>query len=186
MQIAGMKVEEGSTATPYVDTTNIYHLKANWYVNNYTITVKAGTGIESLTLAGWEGTGSDTLTKSIAYSSTLDLSAFNRTYKNGYGGVKYTKTSGSGSVAGSNYTVGASDATITISAGTITNPASPVVSPSSTTTISGTSATFTCNSTTVYDSSINVNYQFYPCDMSLSIFMLKFYNIFSKKRLKYL
>ena len=37
LQICGMKVEAGETATPYVDNTNVYPLTAEWTANTYTI-----------------------------------------------------------------------------------------------------------------------------------------------------
>ena len=135
-------------------------LYAGWKINPYTITVKAGNGISKVALSGWTNTGTATMSKSINYASTLDLSTITPTYKTGYSGVKYTLTSGAGTISGNTFTVGAGAATITLTATTLAAPA-PSISPTNTTKIYGASSTtLTASQTTSYDSAVKIYYAF--------------------------
>ena len=67
----------------------------------FTITLKAGTGISVLTKSGWTNSGTATLTKDVNYGSSIDLSTISVTFKTGYSGISYTKSSGSGTLSGS-------------------------------------------------------------------------------------
>ena len=148
-----------TTASAWATTTN-KTLYAGWSVNSYTITIKAGHGISAVTLSGWTNSGTGTMTKSLQYGSTLDLSTITPTFKNGYSGTAWTKTTGAGSISGTTYTVGAGTATLTVDATTLAAPA-PSISTSNTTKIFGASATtLTATQSTVYDSGVSVNYAF--------------------------
>ena len=120
--LSGTAVSGITSATAYVATAN-KTLYAQCTINNYTITIKAGNGLSAVALSGWTNTGTATMSKSFAYGSTIDLSTITNTYKNGYSGSAYVKTSGSGSISGNTFTVGAGVTTITINATTIETPA---------------------------------------------------------------
>ena len=84
--------------------------------DEYTITLKAGTGVSKLTLSGWTGTGTATMTNGLRYNSTLDLSTVASTLSTGYAGGVWTKTSGAGTLNGTTFTVGAGVTTLTLTA----------------------------------------------------------------------
>ena len=88
---------------------------------DYTITVRTGNGISALALNGWTASGTN-LTKTYHVGDTIDLSAFNKTYKTGYNGAKYTKNDNIGTISGATYTVGVGNGDITINASSLTAP----------------------------------------------------------------
>ena len=55
----------------------------------------------------YDGTTSDTITKTMKYGDTLDLSEFSVTYLSDFSGRNYVIQSGKGSISGSVFTVGA-------------------------------------------------------------------------------
>ena len=140
-------------------------LHAHWDRHCYTITVKVGTGISALTYNGWTGTGTTTLTKSMCYGDTVDLSGFSRTYKNGYSGVAYVMTSGVGNISGSTFTVGDGSAIIAIKATAIVAPVSTIKIDNGTSAVTkvygNATSTLSATMSTTYDSSISVTYAFY-------------------------
>ena len=129
---------------------------------DYTITVSAGRGIESLSLNGWTGTGTDTLTKIYHIGDTIDLSAFTATYKTAYSGYKYNKSDSVGSLTDSTYTVGAGNGNITISATDLETPVCTVSggSGSKVYNYSSTTITATSNSANYDMNSVNITYSF--------------------------
>ena len=136
-------------------------LYAHWDKHCNIITVNAGAGISSLAYSGWTGTGTGTLTKSLCYGDTIDLSGFTPTYKNGYSGRANVKTSGAGSISGNTFTVGDGVTTITVNATTIETPV-PTVSIAATEKIYGASTTaLSASISNTYDSSISVSYTYY-------------------------
>ena len=136
-------------------------LFAHWKINSYTITINAGNGLSKVALSGWTNTGTASMTKSLEYGSTLDLSTIIATFKSGYSGKAYVKTSGSGSISGNTFTVGAGVTTITINATTIADP-NPSLSIASTSKIYGSSdTTLTGSVSNTYDSGISVTYNYY-------------------------
>ena len=127
---------------------------------DYTVTLRAGNGISALTLAGWTGSGTGTLTKTYHIGDTIDLSTVTPTYKTGYNGAKYIKNDSIGSISGSTYTVGAGNGDITISASSLNAPvctmqggATKVFNQSATT------LTATSNASS-YDTNVNITYSF--------------------------
>ena len=62
----------------------------------------------------YDGTTSDTITKTMKYGDTLDLSEFSVTYLSDFSGRNYVIQSGKGSISGSVFTVGAGTATIIV------------------------------------------------------------------------
>jgi len=130
--------------------------------NTYTITVRAGAGINSVVGSGWTGSGTSTMTKSYSYGNTINLSSVvTPTRKTGYIGTGYDLTSSSfGTLNGSTFTVGDGDATITINATGIETPV-VTLSPESIDQIYNyQDVILTANNSTNYDSGILVNYSF--------------------------
>ena len=129
---------------------------------DYTITVSAGRGIESLSLDGWTGTGTGTLTKIYHIGDTIDLSAFTATYKTAYSGYKYSKSDSVGSLTDSTYTVGAGNGNITINATDLETPVCTVSggSGSKVYNYSSTTITATSNSANYDMNSVNITYSF--------------------------
>ena len=157
--LTGTAVSGYTSASAWAATAN-KTLYAQCTSNTYTITIKAGNGISKVALSGWTNTGTATMTKTMSYGSTLDLSTVTPTYKSGYSGVSYTKTSGSGSISGNTFTVGAGVTTITLNATTLSAPV-PSISTSNTSKVYGSSdTTLTATQTTTYDSGVNVYYNF--------------------------
>ena len=126
---------------------------------SYTITITAGAGISSVSLAGWTNTGTSSMTKSLVYGSTLDLSTITPTYVSGYTGTAYVK-SGSGLLSGTTYTVGPGSGSITINATGLVNPSNVTVSGTTTKIYGASSTTLTCNTTTTYAAGIDKYYSF--------------------------
>ena len=129
--------------------------------NNYTVTVKAGNGISTLTLSDWTGTGTGTLTKTYHINETIDLSDFAPTYKTGYSGVNNVKNDTAGSISGTTYTVGAGDGDITINATTLATPVCTMQG--GTTKVynrSATTLTATSNADSYDADSVNITYSF--------------------------
>ena len=150
------------------DKTSNDTLYAHWNIMSYEITIVAGRGIATIaqpTNGGWTGSGTATLTKTVEYGSTIDLSTFNPTSKAGYTGTGYTVT-GAGTLSGSTFTVGANTATITISATGIAAPTAAISMSGisgSTRTLgynSGTTTTLVGTNTTNYDSGITLSYSY--------------------------
>ncbi len=155
---AGASYTFPNTAWASTGTANMY---AIWTKNSYTITVKAGNGVSTVAASGWTNTGTATMTKSFEYGATIDLgTVVTPTRKSGYTGVEYSKTSGSGTLSGTTFTVGAGAATITVKAAGITTP-SVTLTPASTTKVYNQSATtLTATNSVTYDSGITVYYAF--------------------------
>ena len=137
-------------------------LTAQYTANTYTITVTAGRGVSALSATGWTNTNTTTITKTLTYNDTVDLSTITATMKDGYTGKAYAISSGAGTLSGASFTVGAGVTTISISATGITTPTASLTS---TDTITDTynapgSVTITANSVTGYDSGITITYSF--------------------------
>ena len=144
-----------TTAVPAADTTYYAH----WTINKYTITVKAGNGISAVALSGWTNTGTATMTKTLRYGETLDLSTITPTYKTGYSGVAYVKTSGAGSISGTTFTAGEGVTTITLNAVTLAAPTA-AISGATTNIYGAADVTLTGANTTSYDSGVTLYYSF--------------------------
>ena len=88
-------------------------LTAIWEPKSYTISINAGYGISSMTLGNDTGT---TITKTMYYGDTLDLSTISKTYLTDFSGTKYYIKNGNNysEINGSTYTVGDSDVTIVV------------------------------------------------------------------------
>ena len=126
----------------------------------YTITLKAGNGVSKVALSGWTNTGTSSMTKTMSYDSELDLSSVTVTFKNGYSGTNWTKTSGAGTLNGTTFKVGDGVTTLTVAATTLAAPA-PSISTTNTTKVYGESATtLTATQSTTYDSGVSVYYKF--------------------------
>ena len=128
---------------------------------NYTVTITAGTGINSLTSSGWTGTGTGTISKTYHYGDTIDLSAITKDYLTGFNGATYTKTDSVGSLSGSTYTVGAGNGAIAIKAGGLDTPICTMQG--GTTKIynrSATTLTATDTSSLYEANSVNITYSF--------------------------
>ena len=95
-------------------TTEDRTLYAHYDTQDYVITLVAGEGVSSLAASGWTGTGTGTMTKSLTFGSTLSLSGITVTNAPGYHGATWSKTSGSGTLSGTNFTIGAGAATLTV------------------------------------------------------------------------
>ncbi len=150
------------------DKTSNDTLYAHWNIMSYEITIVAGRGIDTIaqpTNGGWTGSGTATLTKTLEYGTTVDLSQFTPTRKAGYTGTGYTVT-GAGNLDGSTFTVDANTATITISATGIAAPTASISMSGvsgSTRTLgynSGTTTTLVGTNTTNYDSGITLSYSY--------------------------
>ena len=83
IQICGVKLEAGETATPYIDSTDTYPLKANWTANTYTI---------SYNLDGGALASGKTNPTSATYDATVTIE--NHPTKTGYTFAGWTATSG--------------------------------------------------------------------------------------------
>ena len=110
--------QTGDSLTP----TRDYTLYGVCIPIDYTITIDAGAGTTALTLSGWSGTGTATLTKTFHIGDTIDLSAITPTYRTGYSGATYVVNDSYGSISGSTYTVGAGNGHIIIKASTLATP----------------------------------------------------------------
>ena len=148
-----------TTATILADGTRVIDL---YYTRNtYTITVAAGNGISTVAASGWTNTGSANMTKSYEYGASIALATVvTPTQKTGYTGVAYTKTSGSGTLSGTSFTVGAGTATITAKATAISAPVVTLTPTSTTKVYNYQATTLTASNTTSYDSGITVYYKF--------------------------
>ena len=148
-----------TNSTPqWVPTAN-KTLYAQFDINSYTITVKAGNGVSKVTASGWTGTGTATLTRSYNYGSTITLSDLVPTRKTGYTGAGYTKTSGEGTINSTTFTVGAGAGEITVSATGISAPTASI-SGGADKIYNYQDTTLTGTNTTSYDSGITVKYSF--------------------------
>ena len=128
---------------------------------NYTVTVTASTGINTLTLSGWTGSGTGTLSKTYHYGDTIDLSTFVADRLTGFTGSAYTKNDSYGSLSGSTYTVGEGDGSITIKASGLATPTCEIAG--GTTKVynrSNTTLTATDTSGTYESNSVNITYSF--------------------------
>ena len=129
--------------------------------NAYTVTVAAGHGINTVTASGWTNTGTASMSKSFEYGATITLSTIvTPALKSGYTGVAYSKTSGSGTLSDTSFTVGAGTATITVSATGITVPALTLTPETTTKVYNQSDTTLTAKNTTSYDGGITVYYNF--------------------------
>ena len=144
----GTQNGNASTSSGYITISNVV-----------TVTVQAGNGISKVALTGWTNTGTATMTKSLQSGSTLDLSTITPTYKTGYSGISYTKTSGSGSISGNTFTVGTGAATITLNATTIASPTC-AISGGATKVYNYQATTLTATNSTSYDTGVTLAYQF--------------------------
>ncbi len=149
--------------TDTTDSASVNMLYAR-FVDTYTITINAGTGISSLTASGWTGTGTGTLTKEFAAGETIDLSTITVADKTGYTGSSYSKTSGSGTLSGSTFTVGSGSGTITIGATGLNTPVCTIKGGDTKVfNYASTIVTATDNSSNFDTSSVDIIYEFgYP------------------------
>ncbi|MBQ7128354.1 MAG: InlB B-repeat-containing protein, partial [Alphaproteobacteria bacterium] len=129
--------------------------------NAYAVTVAAGHGINTVSASGWTNTGTASMSKSFEYGATITLSTIvTPTLKSGYTGVAYSKTSGSGTLSDTSFTVGAGTATITVSATGITVPALTLTPETTTKVYNQSDTTLTAKNTTSYDGDVTVYYNF--------------------------
>ena len=129
-------------------------------LNESVITINAGVGISSIT--GTSITYNSTTgqaTGTFNNGSTIDLSDLTITYKTGYSGANYTKTSGEGSLSGSTFTVGSGTGIITINATTLATPTC-TISGGATNVYNYEDLTLTATNDTNYDSEVTLAYQF--------------------------
>ena len=125
---ASLSYSSVSAGNSLVNKHSGYSVRCVKINNTRTVTINAGNGVSSLSLSGWTGNGTGTLTKEVTLGDTIDLSALTVTRKTGYTGTDYVKVDNYGSLSGTTYTVGSGNGVITVNATGLNAPTCTVSS----------------------------------------------------------
>ena len=137
----------------------VYTIFATWKANPL-LTVNVGHGVQSISGTGWTNGNNGSIERYVEPNGTVDLSDINITYKTGYEGIAYSKTSGSGTLNGSSYTVDNNNSTLEISATSLVIPNTPTISGEATSVYNSTAKSVSCATDSVYDSGVTLHYAY--------------------------
>ena len=129
--------------------------------NRRTITINAGNGISSISGNGFTyDNTTNKATGEFVNGTVIDLSTLTITYKTGYSGTSYTKTSGEGTLSGTTFTVGSGAGIVTIDATTLATPLCTLGLASSVHIYNQSDTIVQANKNNAYDSGVTKTYEF--------------------------